>query len=1232
VNISVFSIKRPVTISMIFGALMVLGIVSYNFLPVQLLPDFTVPTVGIRINNPQASTENTLENYTKPIEGIVSELQNVQEISSRTGTWGAWIRVDFDPGTDIRFVTLDLQERLNAFQDDAPDRRSSINVFPFTTDNFKNFLMEVSVEGEVDKSTLEKIARDQVAPRLRSVTGIARVETGGLTAKAATVEVDLDRLEANGVSIEAMFSRLNSAQIQETYLGDWGESNNQSYVRIEPTITTLEELAELPMDDKGIIRLTDVADLFYGNALDGWQYRANGRNAVGLQIEREEGANLIQTAQEMRARIDEINESLDGTINLNIQTDIAEIVQEVINDVSFLALQGALLALVIPLFFFRSLRVSLIIFISVPISMLVVFNLFSVFDMTINIFSVIGLALGVGILVDNSIVVVESILANFQEKGMNAFDSACRGSTDVGRALFASTLTTGAPFVGLVFLDGRFKSIIREPALALIFPLIVSLFVALTLSAMLTSIVLITKKQPEGSPSFSIHKLSGIQKFFRLLLRFSLRHKAKLLLTILGLLIFVFLEACTSIKQAATNDDESREVFRLYLVMPADTPTAPVAPAIRYVEEKLEVHPDIENFSVWYRQNRANFDIALLPSDERPSEKPIEEIRSEFIDYIGPYPGTSLSLENPEVSARDEVVEIGNTGTFSLKATNQESLDSFAEGMIRLLSLDPEITDVELVQDEELVLAELLPNKDLMQYLGITNQQLSQILGITQTGGTVTSLQLEDGEDRVDVSVTFKDGEVETLRDVMRLQAGSEEIGSRVAMSEITTMSFRNSDSYIRRENQFSTALVKYQWVDDIEADVITERIENIALSLPNPAGVKMSMAGKQLEIDNRARDFSFIMFVGFLLIYIVMAAAFESYWVPFTIIITNPLMVIGITMGLYFFDLPFEDLAAFGVILLIGLAVNNGIVMMDLAMRLKRHNHYSSLRAIYQASLTRVRPIMMTFSTTVAGMLPLAFGGDESSDWKPVAVTVIGGLTSATILTLVVLPAFYMLADSWMNFAKQKLVHIKSNLTIKSSLVFILKSPWLFLKFIFLPRPKPMAPEGLTLQLYDRSEESKNQYEFKSGFNSIPWDSELLNRSHQQKVFTKLIRPTEKQTTEFNEAILVLPKIEKINSDMKVSDLIRIYQNKPQSSLRIQGPKKLKKFRKAVKKLRRKKIGKLSRTEISMISLWIFLKSQYSIAILPEFDAKSLNLQDLDLDLDSLLQNRIIIGYSYEF
>lgn len=1011
-NLSILAVKKPITTCMVFLAIVVLGIVSYRQLPVQLIPDMTFPQIGVSARTDSSAYE-IQETLTKPIEGIVAEMPRVKSVMSFTRSGRLWMRVEFEYGTDIQYALVDLEERLATFRNSLDNRRTMINSFPFSTQDWQRGFMILSVRAPGDEQTLFNMARESVEQELGSIQGVSNVEMYGLRNDSAEVLINPDKLSSYGLELGQVMNRVQAAAGDDTFLGRLRSPSETFYVRLDDKITNVEELANLYIDGAGVVRLRDVAQVFMGSSVDTWVNRTMGKNSIRIRLEREGSENLISLARRTRVRIDELNQKLPPGMEIIVETDMAQHIEDAIEQVRKLALFGAMLALLVPLFFFRSFRVAMIVFLSVPISLISVFNLFYAAGLSINIFSIVGLALGVGMLVDNSIVVVENSFRLYH-RGKSPREAAMLGGADVGRGLLAATLTTVVVFVPIVFLEGEFKLIVKEPTLALIFPLIVSLLVALSLVPVLTWLVLRSKSSRKQGTVAGARAVKVYQK----ILKAALRYRGRVLLIIAVLLTLTWLEGCQRIQSATTSDQANREYMEFYFESFQGADLADTDRSVRAIEERLLEHPNLESFSVAFDADGGEARLQLLPKDERENKETWQEIHDSILEFMGPIPGLELTLVRPTQNIEEPSVSMGPQGQLWLRGLDNETIAAYAERLIAALRSHPQITSATLDTRRGEPLYNAVIDREMARLFGVNAQQLARYVRATQSEGTISSLRLEEGETQTDVLFTIEGSEGTTVDEVKELRVFSPQGGS-VPLGELARFQTGTEPGRIFRRDRQASEDIEYHYQPDTNQRQLVEDIKELVASLPNPGGVVTEFTGRQRRLDQRGQQFGFVILWGAILVWVVMAAVFESFWVPFTILATNPLMLIGIVWGLDLANLPLDDLAAFGVILLIGLAVNNGIVMMDRALNLQRSGFRRS-RAIFEAASTRLRPIMMTYFTTALGLGPLALIGEAEDQWRPVAVVVIGGLTSATALTLIVLPCFYLIGDDFVQWARK--------------------------------------------------------------------------------------------------------------------------------------------------------------------------------------------------------------------
>lgn len=1012
-QISEFCVRRPITTIMAFVMIIVLGAVSYFQLPVQLLPDITLPTIGIFAQR-EASADDNLEKITRPVEALVSELPRVRRVRSWTRADRIWVQAEFDFGTDMRLSNVDINDRLVSFRNDLKDRRVFISAFPFSTDNFQASFMFLSVLGDGDPGTLFDTAQERIVDQLAAIDGVAKVDVQGSTADAAEVEIDTDLLANYGLEFGSVISRINSAASDDTYLGRLRAPGENSFVRLNDQVRTIGELADIYVDNEGNVRLSDVATIYVGKALESSVFRARGKNAIGIEMERENGVNMISLARKTRAKVEEINKTLPPGVMLSVDEDLAKYVEDALSGVATAAFYGALLSLLVPLVFFRSLKLALIIFAAVPICLVAVFNFFLATGMSLNIFSIVGLAIGVGMVVDNSIVVCENCFRLIAAGHLSPRDAAIRGAGEVAKALFASTATTAVVFVPILFLEGEFRLFVKEPTLALVFPLILSFLVAVTLCPVLVYLVM------KNSTNLVLHKGSvRTREIYRLMLKWGIRHRGKVILILGSVIFFTVFQSFVEITQETTSQEAEDDFVRVFLQVPRGTLLSEVDRSVQIVEARLAAMPDVDRFSVSFNSSEgARFNVRLKERADRPSKRSSREIEKTIIEEIGDVPQGELSMRRNDTPIVAASLTEGERGTLEIRGYDRTVLDPYAARLIETLRSHPDIINAKIEEEENDPQILVQMDRERARLFGVTAQTVGEYVSSTRASGTLSSVRLVDGETRTDVSITIKDFDGSTTSEAKALPVFTQTAGI-ARLGDLTSFRASRTETRIQRNNRQSSMEISYFTRPGVDKTKLAEDVKRFLRTLPNPAGIDGEVTGQSQKIDERIQNTIFMSLSGTILVYMVMAAVFESFWVPFVIVLMVTLVPLGTKFALGLAGLPLDDLAVFGFVLLIGLVVNSGIVMMDRALELQRSSGFGRTRAVFTAADTRLRPILMTYLTTVLGLLPMAVLGDESSQWRPVAVAIIGGLTSSTIVTLLALPSFYLIGDDFVSWAR---------------------------------------------------------------------------------------------------------------------------------------------------------------------------------------------------------------------
>jgi len=1055
-TISKFAISRPVTTTMFFVGIVLLGVVSYHNLPVQLLPDVALPRAGIYARYRGLSVPETVDKLTKPLEAIVAATPHVHEIDSYTYAGFTRIHITFDFGTNMRFATLDLREKVARFQKTLPRRRVWARVRAFGTERMQTFFMWIIVRGKENREEIRRIAEDILQPQLEAIDGVAEVRVGGYYRETIDVVFDRDKLVAHNLGLGKAISRISQATGDAITLGRLRGPHENYFFTLGETIADEQDLAQLPLDDRGVVRLRDVATIYRNQHKSDWVSRINGKNFVGVLVRKEADVNPLRLAGKVRRTLHDIESQLPPGYTVSIEEDAAEIIERIIRQVGILAVVGALLAMFVLMLFVRNFRMAAIVFAAIPISVIATFNLMYFGGLSLNIVTLVGLAVGIGMLVDNAIVVLENIFRHF-ERGRHALEASENATDEVWRALLATTLTNVVVFTPILFSEGEIRLIFREGALAIIFPVVVSLVVALTLVPMVASKILSGRERRGAKrrrfarlfertrdafhrwypywPSYMRRPRRLYREFYMALLRAALRHRVRLLLlTILAIVLTIHV-CLPNIGKGRMRRRHEGGSFPVFVQVPKGSTRDHLVRVLDVVERRLRRLPELDKTRSWGNvEEGATVWVKLVPKGKR--KRTIDEVRERVLDLVGEVPGATLSLrpfEAEGTSPEELGVSYSEGGVVEVHGVHWEALEWVAEGLARQLELVPGIAQVEVETMRGTPEMEFVIDRHRSALFNVTASELASYFQTSQRGGQFSEITMERGDRKLDVRLRMgrlghppeeEEEGARPLAEVRSLEVLSP-FGGAIPLEEIGMFRRVRGERRLHRRNlQYSLNLV-YLLEQGADRKMVGEAVRSLLEGVSLPAGYSAEIAGEEKKIEENIRQVWWMLGITALLIYMVMASVFESFLSPLVIMISLPLAAVGVLWGLALTHSPFEELAMLGSIILAGIVVNNGIVMMDFISMLRRERGMSRTGAIVTACRARLRPILMTALTTILGLLPMALRTDEDVKWSGLAIVVISGLAVSTLLTLVVIPSMLMNLEDALAFLARPLKYL---------------------------------------------------------------------------------------------------------------------------------------------------------------------------------------------------------------
>ncbi|MDI3522745.1 MAG: hydrophobic/amphiphilic exporter (mainly bacteria), family [Bacillota bacterium] len=1021
-NLAQFSTRRPVAVTMVILVLIVLGTVSLTRISIDLLPKMTLPIAAVMATYPGAGPEEIEELVAKPLESVLATVSNVDSIQSISSADAATIIVQFNWGTDMDFATLDMREKIDLALSRLPDGVDRPMVVKFDPSMMPITILSVSSEGR-DLASLKTLLEDKVAPRLERIDGVAYATVMGGPQEEVRVLVDSRRLAGYGFSLAQLVQALKAENLNMPG-GTIDQGTREFILRTTGEFKSLDELRNLVlMSPQGVgVRLGDLADV--EEVEDQKEYTLlNGRPSIGIMIQKEAGANTVKVADQVHREMDRLSRELSG-IKYSYVFDQAKFIQRSIGNLTSNAVSGAVLAIIILYLFLRNVRSTLVIALSIPISIIATFTLVYFNGLTLNMMSLGGLALGVGMLVDNSIVVLENIYRH-REEGESRLLAAQNGAGEVAMAITASTLTTIAVFLPIVFIQGLTAQIFRELALTVTFSLLASLLVALTVVPMLASKILVINGNSDTTPGrpsvfyrashWMGRRLAALNDRYRALLAWALDHRRAALLGAAAAFILSLLAVPLVGAEFFPATDAGR--LSVSVKLPSGTTLEETDKVAERVGQIVSAYPEVETVFVSAGRslqggsmsgsdsNTASLNIELKPKSER--RRSDREIADAIRRQVAKIPGAEI-----RVSVSD-VMSMGGGGvsqaiSLSIRGDDLNVLRGLAAKAEALVAEVPGTREVQTSFSEGRPEVQVRLNRAKAASLGLSAAQVAQTVSTAVQGQVATEYRV--GGKEKDIRVQLAEESANSLA-ALRSLLISTPTGLTVPLADVADIVIARGPVTIDREDQARVVTVSCD-VFGRPLGGVSQDIRRQLAGLKLPPGYTITFGGQNKEMTDAFAGLSLALGLAVILVYMVMAAQFESLLHPFTIMFSMPLALIGVVLALLITRKAVSVPAFIGVIVLAGIVVNNAIVLVDYINALRARG-LGMREAILTAGPVRLRPILMTTLTTVLGLIPLALGLGEGGEMQaPLAITVIGGLSMSTLLTLVVVPLVYTLFE----------------------------------------------------------------------------------------------------------------------------------------------------------------------------------------------------------------------------
>lgn len=991
------ALKYPVTVTMFFVGITILGIVSLSKLPVELLPDIYNPRIVIITHLEGYSPEEIEEILTEKVENALQTIKNVRCVRSTTRRDYSLVTVDFHWGTDLDFSQLEIQKVVYNIMPPQAEQPLILQYNPKLLP-----LIFLSISGKKDFAFIENITLHTIKKQLERIKGVAQIDIVGRHQKCISINLKSTMLEAYGIEPQAVSNAVRN--VSSIYASGWVEEKEKIYqLSILPQIENLDEIGNIIVarigKEETPLFLKDIAEINEDLKAESI-FRVNGESAIGVLIYKEYGANSLIVAKRIKEELEKIKPDTKETIDIKMISDQAELVDRSINEVKMTAIVGIILAIIMIFIFLRNVSTTVIIALSIPLSILATLMLMYFFDISLNIISLGGLALGAGMLVDNSIVVLENIFRHWQ-KGCSLKEAAIKGSAEVRNAITASTLTTVVVFIPILYISGIAAEFFKDAALTVTFSLLCSLLVALLLIPMLSYKWL---KHLKTAPKMPTEKYKGY-------LDWCLRNK-KLILSISLLLLLISLLLWPEIKKEFM-PKSFQEEFILRIKLPPGTAldyTDDIAFAIEKTVLSMKQHIKLMASQV----GKSSGNLALISTSQQASNEAEILIKAKSKASMQLAEEALLERLNniPDLKYEIDYQESPFLNMLGLDVPISMFIKGFDFDELRRLTdaINEKIRKIEGISRLDIEHYEALPEVVItfdslkIAHLGLSSSKINGILRYYFAEEPLSRLQIK--ESPIETVISINKGENYAFADIGNLKISLGD-GKYIFLKDIAAIEKRRGLSEIKRyENQRVSIINVYP--EPGKFSEVSNKIQQIITNTHKPLGYNFLLGGEYQQMEESFSQLKFALPLAILLIFMVLASLFESLRLPFIILFSLPLASIGVFIPFFLLGKALNVMAYIGIIMLAGIVANNAIVLVDYIHRLQKTGLAAKV-SIIEGSAARLRAILMTTLTTIFALFPLALGIGEGAELRsPLAFAVIGGLSVSAFLTLFIIPIIY--------------------------------------------------------------------------------------------------------------------------------------------------------------------------------------------------------------------------------
>ncbi|MFD1064469.1 efflux RND transporter permease subunit [Oceanobacillus locisalsi] len=999
------SVKRPIGVIMIILAVLALGFMSLRNLAVDLFPEIDLPVAVVATNYQDAAPEDVQNTISRPLESAVSSVEGIDTVQSQSQSGSSMVMMMFQNGTDLDQALLDVREQVDQVQGMLPEEAGDPSILRFSPDSLP--VMYLGLTGD-DLAQLTEIADQQIVPFFERQEGVASVTIEGGLEREIQIELDEASLEQYDLTPQTVMDTLGSANSSSS-IGTVEQGNQDLQIRVTGEFETIEDIenTQIQSESGGVVHISDIATVEDDFKEASSETMVNGEHAIVLSVMKQTDANTVEVANNIADAMPGVTEDLPEGLGLNTIIDTSDFIEMSIDSIINNILIGGAIAFIILLLFLKSVRATIVIGLSIPIAIIATFVLMYFTGQTLNVLSLGGLALGIGMMLDSSIIILENIFS-YRRRGYSLFEAATKGSIELAPAVIASTTTTLVVFLPIIFVEGMSSDLFTPLALAVSFSLIASLVVAITLVPMFSSKLLANVMEGSGKRYWFERFLNWLRNRYSGGLKKVLKfRKTTVLVTLAAIIGSLFLIPRIGMEFMPSADQGQGQIT-------VETPpgisldyTIDITEQVDAILADYEAYMDVSYVTVGSADmtgsmNQSTYTMQLLPATER--DRSTDEIMLEIDERVQHIAGADITA-----SSMDGGMQMGDPVTIQLNGPENDTLIDLSEQVLTEIEAIDGVTNTSSAAEDGIPQMEIHVDEDLASSYGLTEAQITNQLEMKFSGQVVGQYR-EEGQE-IDMTLSYPEEERTSIEDLLDTTMQSPS-GAAVPLEELVEIEQVEGPQTLLRENQQAQMNVSSGVVGRDLGSVVTD-IETTLDQMPFPEGYSYSIGGQAEDMEEAFIELGLALIFSIFLVYIVLAVQFENLLQPFIIMFALPTTIIGVICGLFMTNIPLSVAGFIGLIMLAGIVVNNSIVLVDYINILRRRG-MDQMEAIIEAGRSRLRPILMTSLTTILAMIPLGLGIGEGAELQqPLAVTIIFGLTVSSIFTLFFVPVIYLIFDN---------------------------------------------------------------------------------------------------------------------------------------------------------------------------------------------------------------------------